>query len=467
MADFLKRHKLDIAIFTLALIVRLFFFSLNVSATHGDIIGAIYGDDGYFEISKNIVLGNGFSWDAAPPYTPNALRTPGYIFFLSGLLAVSGSYLFTIFIQILIGSCIPILARHLAHKLSDSMKVGFWVGIALALEPYLSVFSSIFYTETLFIFIFLASILVFLSYLEKGSLRALVWSSVMLALATLTKTTTQYLPIFFALISLWRFSGVFSRRKNLGYACAFILVFVSVMSPWFYRNYHEFGVVGLSAQPAYNAYVYFMPSILAIENGTSITDELAKHVDPKVSGGKVITLANSSYYQSQALSIVMYYPAALVRSLGITLVTFFTHDGMLTVLGHAGYVPHTGLEKPALSFLLSSPLMFMKVVWTSIQGPFALVFVMRLVWIMITGLFFIGFFGFSRNKWRDPKTYFIAGLVAYFALTTAIGGLGVNARYRMPVNPIILTFAFIGVGYTLTYLSKRFTSLRNKENTVS
>ncbi|MDP3962770.1 MAG: hypothetical protein Q8Q03_02815, partial [bacterium] len=158
----------------------------------------------------------------------------------------------------------------------------------------------------------------FLRYLEKGSVRTLVWSSFVLGLATLTKTTVQYLPIILVLLILWNFRKIFSMAKLLAHAAIFSGIFLVSLSPWFYWNYHEFGVIGMTAQPAYNLNVYLVPSVLSLENGTSFNDEVKKFVTVEESSGNKITLANSPEYKKKALSVLKDHPEGILKSIGIT-----------------------------------------------------------------------------------------------------------------------------------------------------
>ncbi len=445
--NFIKKHKIDLVIFGVAFLMRMILFSINLNYQHGDLINTIHGDDGYYEISQGLIHGHGFTGDVSEPFKPNALRTPLYIYFITGTLLLFNSYWLIIILQMLIGSCIPLLGRRIALTLVSREKVALWVGILLAFEPYLVLFSSIFYTETLFIFLFLIFILIFLKYLKEGTLRALVWSSFILGLATLTKTTVQYLPLLLFLLILWNFLNTFSRKKLLGHTALFMAVFLVTLSPWLYRNYREFGVVGMTAQPAYNLNVYLVPSVLSIENGTSFNDEVKKFVTVEESSGNKITLANSPEYTKKALNVLKNHPKGFLKSMAITLVTFFTHDGMLTVFQHAGYVPDVYIGKPAISLLFSSPIDFLKTMSSYVSSPLIIVLILRLAWIAVTLLFFTGLFRFVKTRKCDTVSMFITAMIFYFVATSVIGGLGVNARYRMPLDPILFTFALTGFVY--------------------
>jgi hypothetical protein len=439
--DFLRRHKIDLIIFAVALLARLLLFAIDLHASQGNLINAIHGDDGYYELSRNFVAGHGFTGQSTPPYIPNPLRTPGYIFFLAGLLWVSKSYWVVILVQIVMGAFVPLLGRRIALKLIPDERIGFWVGILMALDPYSALFSTIFYTETFFVFLFLWFILATFSYLENGTYRQLVLSGVLLGVATLTKPTVQYLPIVVAPFFFYRFRNKFKLKDNLTRIGVFLLLYMAMISPWLYRNLETFGVIGLSAQPAYNVYVYLAPSILALEHGTSFGVELSEWATHGEASGSMITLANSKMYIDEALPTIEAHPFILLALVGISFVTFFTHDGMLTLLQHAGIVPSAYLSQPILSLLFRHPYTLLTATLHFIDTPFVLIPLVRLFWVAVTVLFFLGSWAFVKKNGFDSKTILSLLLVLYFLATTAIIGLGVNARYRMPITVILFTFA--------------------------
>ncbi|MDP3958361.1 MAG: hypothetical protein Q8Q36_02775 [bacterium] len=123
-----------------------------------------------------------------------------------------------------------------------------------------------------------------------------------------------------------------------------------------------------------------------------------------------------------------------------SVVTFFTHDGLLMVLQHAG-VPLPTLPRPAFTLLVHSPGEFLSTVREFTATSFVAVLIARLWWIAVTVLFAIGSIIFVRRRGLSAKTAFAFMLILYFLVTTPLNGLGVNARFRMPVTPLILAFA--------------------------
>ena len=439
-----KKYKIFILIFFIALCARVFLFSVNLNHTGYDLVGAIHADDGYYEISQGLIQGHGFSGSTALPFKPDSLRPPVWIFIIAFLAKIFGSYWSVFVLELLIGSSIPILGMLIARKITSKKAVWIGTGILLSVEPYGVLLSSLLYSETMFTFLFLIFFIFLIRYFENKSLRNLVWMTVFLGLATLVKPTVQYIPIILVLVML------FEARNNLtkqvvGHAIISLGLFCLVIAPWIYRNHREFGVFGMSAQPAFNLYVYLVPTVLSYDNHTSFKTEVDILLKKDNLDVNSITLSNGDYYQAQALAVLKNHKVALIKSIGTTLVTFFTHDGMLTVFQNAGVVIPVTISKPALVLLLSDPTSFMKTIELYVQGPGSVILLVRCLWILITVLFFIGVVLYLKKEKINTLILMALFLVVYFALTTSINGLGVNARFRVPVNTFIFTFALYGL----------------------
>jgi hypothetical protein len=245
-------------------------------------------------------------------------------------------------------------------------------------------------------------------------------------------------------------------KKVFGHVFLGLGIFLIMITPWLYRNYHEFGVVGMSAQPAFNLYVYLVPTLLAIDNNTNFSTEFNNFVHKDGFDENTITLSNSKFYTEQAFGVIKQHKVALMKSVGTTLVTFFTHDGMLTVLGYAGKNISNILDKPALTLLIENPLNLFKIIKSYLGSWGSLIIFMRFFWIVVTLFFFVGIIGLVQRK--DFRAIVISALflVAYFALTTSLNGLGVNARFRMPVNVFLLSFALSGFLVVWDNIKNRF-----------
>lgn len=437
------RYKIEIAIFLLALAVRCALFGLSVYANHGDIVATVHGDDGYFELSRNLVLGNGLTWDSAPPYMPNPLRPPLYPLFLALPLSLTESYWITILCQMLIGTVIPVLGMIFASRLTGSRNIGLVVGLLLAIEPYSALLSFIFYTETVFTALFLSFLIACLSYLYRHSWRTAFMMGSLLGLAALVKPTVQYVPILMPL-GLLLMERRTLNRAVFGHIAAFLAIFVIVIGPWLWRNYTAFGTVGFSAQPAFNLMVYLVPSVRALENGTDFRTEQEHWKAETQLDESAITLRTSAAFRRKAFAELKDHPIGLIKSVGVTALTFFTHDGILVVLQHLGIEPSVHITRPSFLIAFTDPKVFAQIVRQNLNSPFLFVLCARVFWIIISVLFGTGAVLFIKRNGVSAPVLLSLGIVFYFVLTTAINGLGVNARFRIPVNAVLLTFAAYG-----------------------
>ncbi len=443
MRNFCKKYKVEIVIFLLALLVRTVLFSINLDANNYNVVNTIHGDDGYYEISQGILAGHGFTGELKYPYSPNPLRPPLWPYVIAFLVWIFGTYWAVAVFEIMIGSLIPVLGSVIVKKMFHSNKIAVGTGILMALEPYSILLSSLLYSESIFTFLFLIFIYFLILYFENNTIRNLVWMVVFMGLATLSKVTIQYLPIVLcAVIALTSYRT--NNKTNWKHIIILSGVFSLFILPWLYRNYVEFGKVGMSAQPAFNLYVYLVPTVLSIDNNTSFATEHQKFVRRGNFDENNINLSNSNYYSKEATAILLNHKLAIIKSGITTLITFFTHDGLVTVLQNAHIVLEGG-GKPALSMLLENPIHFIQFVITKSSGFGLLIIFARLVWIVITGLFFWGVYRYLKNNVMNQTVFTVLFFVAYFALTTAINGLGVNARFKVPVLVFIFSFALYGL----------------------
>lgn len=423
--NLLRAYKTELGIIALSLAVHLICFAFVIAANDGDITAAVRGDDGYFELAQNVLAGNGFSWSAAPPYEPNPLRTPGYIYVLAALIGITGSVAAAAVIQLLLSSAIPVLGMHIAERITRSKKIGFTTGLILVLDPTLALLSFQFYTETVFLLLFLPALVLTLRYIERPCIRPLFISAVLLGAAILTKTSAQFVPFIIVPFIIWSV-GRTKWRTGVMHSAFFLCVIGAVLTPWIMRNMDEFGVPGLSAQSSFVLYTNLVPAVLSVAENTDFTETVHTFLTPAEFKGDAITLANGSEYSAKAVAIVREHPAALAYVGARSLFTFFTNDGFYALLLRSGYAP-----QDFLPLLIGA----------------------RLVWIAITlGAFLGAFLYFMKERSRLAVLTIV--LTAYFALTSMVAAFGTNPRYRLPVDPIILAYAGVGAVYVLGHMKR-------------
>jgi len=423
---FLRHYRWEIIVALLALCVHAICFLVVVQVNEGSVINTVRADDGYFEIATNLLAGNGFSMATTSPYIPNALRTPGYIYFLAGLLGATGSVALTAVIQLVVASAIPVVGMHIARYITHSSRIGIGAGIILALDPTLALLSFQFYTDTLFVALFFAWMLLIFRYLDRPTWILLILSAAVLGLAIITRPTAQYIPLLLAPFIMWRF-GREKWRLGAAHVALSLAIVGAILAPWIVRNYQEFGAPGLSAQRAYVLYTNFAPAALSVARGSDFATEVAVFTAVAKPSNDVINPLSADLYTEKAFEVIFAHPMASAFVAVKSLFTFFTNDGAYTLLVVIGYTPHDFLP---------------------------LLVAARLVWVMITLAAFVGAFVYLLKE-RSQLAILLILLVAYFALTSIIAAFGTNPRYRLPVDPILLALAAVG-GIYLVERARRF-----------
>lgn len=431
-------------IFLLALTVRVLFFSVAAVSSNGTFSELIPRFDGYYEIAENLLQGNGFSRSTDPPFTPDSVRTPLYSLFLAGLDVLLKSYVVVIIAQMIIGSIIPLLACRVTKQLFLDTRLATFVGVFLSVEPLTVHLSSTFQVETFFTLLFLGGLTVSLDYWKEPRVRMLLYATVLFALATLARPTIQYFPLL--LIFAIGFLHRANARVGIRHTLILLAVFLAILAPWNIRNYLRFGNPALSVQSVSVPYAFLVPSTIALEDRVGFS-KAQQEFNEGIGGIKDvedITLANANEYKKRLPGLLLAHPVGLMKSIGVTVLTFFTHDGYLDVLARLHLDPKLRLERPAFTLLFESPKEAVLLIASLATSPMLLVIVGRIFWVLVSLCFIIGAIRLLKNSEHRAKGVFVLLLVAYFVFTTVAVGLAVNARFRIPVNALVLALAAYG-----------------------
>jgi len=448
-ASFFARHRSAVMIFLLAFLVRIAFVFPDLISP--EFSPAPFAQDGYYEIAENLLHGNGYSRSKEAPYKIDDVRTPIYPLFITIIVFLTGSYKALFIIQAFIGSFIPLFGRRMASRVFKNENIALAVGLFLALEPHSIWLSSMIFSETLFAFFFLASCVCFLAYIQNGKMTAIALASFLTAIAMLVRPTIQYLPFFFALLIAWRHKDDSAlASKHILVMCAVIFV---ILMPWLFRNYTVFGSSVLTMQSDLVLYANYVPTIIALEEGISFDDGRRKFW--RILGTNSVEemkIGATEQYRELILQEIPKHPEGILKSSWVSFYTFFTHDGLRSVLAHHGLFPEDEIGNLKKAEVLRKP-------WLIFSSPalFAIA-AARAVWLLIFLFACAGLYFFIREKRRNGSTaifgVFIAGVVAYFFAVSMVAGLGIDARFRNPANAFIVMFAAYGASMVSLFQSR-------------
>ena len=422
------KYRFEIIIALVALCVNSACFFLFVSVNNGDVLSTVRVDDGFYELAENVLAGNGFSWSAEAPYQPNSMRTPGYVFVLAGLIAAFGVTGAAV-VQLILATAIPILGMYIARFITNSSLFGIITGFILALDSMLAQLSFQFYTETVFLIVFLSWLLVTFHYFKRLTLSLLIFSAFLFGGAVLIKASVQYLPFILFPCIMWA-HGIKNWKRSVMHISLFILIVGTVVSPWIVRNLQTFDTVGFSTQSTFVLYTNFAPAVKTIAENHDFITFRNSFLTPEEFRGDAITFANQADYKARAVAIIIEHPVATAYIMAKSVFTFFTSDGFYSLLTKVNQNPN---------------------------DYFIFLVLMRLFWIAMTFAAFIGA-GIYLWKHRSPTAVLIVGLVAYLALVSTVAAFGTNPRYRLPVDPIIISLALYGGSALLYHIKQKFFS---------
>lgn len=223
---FLKRSEILFVIFVVALLLRIIIAFQSSTTLTGDEVA-------YDAYARSIVKGEGFAYQGKL----TSFRPPLYSFFLSSIYLLFGrGALVAKIVQAILGMFICIIIYFLG-KTVVSEAIG-WISLLISVfyPPFIWVSSRVL-TETLFIFLFLISIF-YLIRRTPPSLKDCCLGGLFLGLATLTKGTTQLLPIcvLLYLLRCARYEKI-KIADTLRLFIFFLIFFLLPILPWTVRNY--------------------------------------------------------------------------------------------------------------------------------------------------------------------------------------------------------------------------------------
>jgi 4-amino-4-deoxy-L-arabinose transferase-like glycosyltransferase len=453
--DFFKNNKVAIVLFLAALTIKLLFLLL-ILWRQGALVPLDWrgesllmgGDSGdYFILAKNLLAYHEFSLSAQAPFFSESFRTPGYPGFIALIWFFGRSLLAVAIVQDILAA-LSVAIFYKIVKLFFSERISRWAAALFLLEPTGLFLANIVMTETLFIFLFLGGLYLFLKQAEKPRAWLFLLAGLALGLAALTRTIVQFLPIFF-IVSLFFFYRRFPLRKLLVFGSMFLLGFGLMVAPWSLRNKSAFDSWQLSSVGLFNFYHYHVPMFLAAKNNVSIPQMISVFQSKldldKLAPYKYHSLANWDNFKSVVKQVYLENPAGFTYFYFVKTLPFFLTDGVRDIVRPLGFISDANVN-----FSLSGLLLKMDVVSIFRQifsgAPEFNLFLFGFLFWSLAGFFMLAAVVKSLITRDKPSLFllFLFTLIIYFAAAT---GPVASGRFRSPVAPFIFLLAIIGFGY--------------------
>jgi 4-amino-4-deoxy-L-arabinose transferase-like glycosyltransferase len=432
------------AVFIAAIVLRLLVFAY---IGHEPRKFYTYDSDGYDRRAMNLLRYGVFSSDRTPPLTPDLDRTPVYPVMLAGVFAVAGhSPAAAILFQILLGSVTALLTYGLSRELGLSARVGILAALIVALDPLSIMTANYLLTETLFTLLLVGSVWAMVRYWNTGDSRWLLLATILVALTSLTRPISQFLPL--ALLPLFVLAARKGRRRTLLAAGAvFAVLSLALTYTWAYRNYRQTGLFTLSTISDTNLIYYRARAVLAEAEGTSQDEawaRLEQRIEQTAAERNLSTAEKIDLQRQEALAIFQRYPGLTVMMLAkgvgrllfdpgytITCTQLDRHSTAFDCFPGKSSMNEPGLVDKALGkfgqmTLLQRSVLLYSVLLLAIVYSSAALGVARLM---------------RERQWLLLLLLFL--LIAYFVGLSAGGEA--NSRFRIPIVPFLAILAGTGL----------------------
>lgn len=396
------------------------------------------GDSGgYDDLAKNLIKNGVFSYDTTPPFTAEALRSPGYPYFASIVLRVFETPTALSLVQILL-TLVGTLLLYDTARIIMRKEFALLTALLYCLNPSILFYSTVMLSDVLFVFL---EILIVWLIFKHNSRLAYISAFLLLGAAVLVRPSGSYLFVIFIAYLLTRTTDrSFYSRLVLALLC--IISTASITVPWMYRNYQEFNRFEVSSVGPYTLLFYDME---ALREKQGIPRDQLEHIWLKEIGAssraKASTPAFSDANKRLFLEEFKRTPIEYALFHGSGSARFFVGSGLSDVL--------TSVKITSEYLENNCPKLLNALKWLD-----------RLFMACMFILLLLSPYFMLRQSYR---TKIMVTTILLLSLYTAlIVGPIPNARYRIASLP----FIFMGAMYSLSQLFERQTFYNRKSSTL-
>jgi 4-amino-4-deoxy-L-arabinose transferase-like glycosyltransferase len=232
--------------------------------------------------------------------------TPVYPLFLAACYLIFGRvYAVVLYVQALVGVAVIPLTYRLALRFTGR-RSALLAAALIALSPALIGHTGYLYTEVLYTFLLLLTLLGLLWALEAASLRRFILAGLLLGISTLCRSATVFLPPLLPLIM----PRVWSLRRRVALWVVYGGAMAAVIAPWTYHNYRT-----------YDTFLPFSLSMTMLWHGSpefyhlmqqkpnAIIQVWDEELNPERNGGiNPITIEGDRYFNARAIASIRAEP---------------------------------------------------------------------------------------------------------------------------------------------------------------
>jgi 4-amino-4-deoxy-L-arabinose transferase-like glycosyltransferase len=415
-----------------ALVVRVALALAAWSAT-GTSAGYTNDTQNYLTTAQELLRYGTFTTDRQP----EVIRTPGYPLLLIPGLLLGNVAVVTTVLQLAFALAGIIGAYALAVALSGSRRAGLVAAVLLAADSASIALTAYILTETVATTLLVWAVWLLVRYTRSGRLPQLAGAMVLIAACVYVRPAALYLPacvvIFFTVRAL-----VSRQWRGVAHAAVAAILAVVLLVPWSLRNRaHGFG--GFSAIGNLVLYYYGAGTILAEQEGVPFTTQLHR----------MGWLAGPGWLDESRY--VAFHPeqrnwtaARRYDFMGAEAVRIIRNNPARYAWLHARGMIHTltGTGGVELRALLGKPISKLRFLDRVRQGRVEMMDAVNAA----SGVFLLAVYALvARRLLSQPRDAALLLVVCVAAYLVFIAGATGDARFRVPVMPLLCALAGAGV----------------------
>jgi hypothetical protein len=383
---------------------------------------------GYYQLGINLFQHGVFSPSSATPFQPDAFRTPGYPLFLALIFFLAGSStLAVVFAQSLLHAVTGLVIVRLGEKVLGSLRIGVIGCVLWMIAPLPAIFAGLLLSEILFTAFFLVLLLV----LTETRLVYSAFGGALLGAAILIRPIGIFIwPSLIPALCL----GI-GWRRAIAKCALFSAMVAAVIAPWLYRNYLNFGNPTLATVQGGNLLYYNAAGYIAWRDGLNLGEardvasryyqqylaETGLHPATEVEESDAMSSAAIRMLLADPLRGIWFNALNSLNGLrpGASYFIMYLEPGIINSDSLTN-----GELSPAISNINRPEILLVTVILSVFYGLLYLlsaISILQLLWY---------------RKWMA-----LALLVVPCVLIMYIPGLASNARFRIPIEPILCLLA--------------------------
>jgi 4-amino-4-deoxy-L-arabinose transferase-like glycosyltransferase len=422
-------------IILLAFVIRIVFF-VSLQPWDNEVVNKtiiINDASGYHQLALSLLSNKSFEGF-------DGFRTPGYPVFVALLYSISsGSVWFVLFIQILLNLISVLLVYKIASTIF-SRKIALLSAFLFAIDIHQALFAVTLCSDTLFVFLFLASINYLCKSIKEIDFFILCLSAFILGIATLERPVSFLVPfvVIFFILMLCNLK----LKVKLIYSLLYGIIFVTTISPWLLHNYTKYGVAKLTSQSGSNLLFCNVAFTEAYKTGKSIEQVNKYFFDLAIKQG-IDTTGRNSFKNSQIYSNIaqQYIKDNFIlyckrHFMGIVNMYAGLVTSHITSILHLKSNPlNVGLE--------AGPNIFNRIIDFFHSKTIAEIFIaLGLGFYLLINYLFTFYAIFLLIRKKEKFVFLFIIIIFYFSIITGVIG---NARLRIPFMPFINILCAVGL----------------------